>query len=202
MRRGRVEVLVCPFDAGNRDWRMGAGPEAVLAAGLVEALNREGFLTTSVDIEPPSDALPSELSTGFAVQREIVAATDAALGGGGFPVLLAGDCNASVGVIAGIQGRVADPAFVWCDAHADFHTPDSDAFGSLDSHGLAMLTGRAWTADASCWPTPPRGGRDHEPRSTHRMREGTARQSPGRGRSNHLAAPPSGRRDQRRDACA
>lgn len=47
-------------------------------------------------------------------------------------------------MIAGLQAGGLDPGFVWCDAHADFHTPATGRFGSLDCQGLAMLTGRAW----------------------------------------------------------
>lgn len=57
--------------------------------------------------------------------------------------MVAGDCNATVGVVAGLgsQKRVG---VLWLDAHADFETPDTDASGYLDGQGLAMLTGRCW----------------------------------------------------------
>ncbi len=138
-----VTVLVSSFDAGRRDWRMGAGPQQILATGLLEVLAADGVDTRSIEIEA-RDALPSELSRGFAVQREIADATADALSEGRLPILLSGDCNSSLGVVAGAQRNGASPAFVWCDAHADFHTPETDRFGSLDCQGLAMLTGRAW----------------------------------------------------------
>jgi arginase len=33
---------------------------------------------------------------------------------------------------------------VWLDAHGDFNTPETDAGGFLDGHGLAMAVGRCW----------------------------------------------------------
>lgn len=135
-----------PYDAGHYGWRMGRGPLALLDLGLADLLVSMGLEADHVEVSPESDALRSELSTGFSLHRQVRNITRATLEAHAFPLLLAGDCNVSLGVVAGHQQLELHPAFLWCDAHADFHTPNSDTFGSLDSHGLAMLTGRAWTA--------------------------------------------------------
>lgn len=41
---------------------------------------------------------------------------------------------------------------MWLDAHADFNTPDIDAPGFLDGHGLAMAVGRCWQTFPSIAP--------------------------------------------------
>jgi arginase len=41
---------------------------------------------------------------------------------------------------------------VWLDAHGDFNTPQSDAHGFLDGHGMAMAVGRSWHASTSSVP--------------------------------------------------
>src|SRR3954453_15135336 len=44
------------------------------------------------------------------------------------------------------------PGLAWFDAHGDFNTPETDAGGFLDGHGLAMCVGRCWTALTSAVP--------------------------------------------------
>jgi hypothetical protein len=38
----RVELIAVPYDSGRRGERMGAGPDHMLAAGLIEALRSSG----------------------------------------------------------------------------------------------------------------------------------------------------------------
>ena len=63
-----------------------------------------------------------------------------------FPLVLAGNCNAAVGVVAGLGPGAA---VLWCDAHADFNTPETTTGGFLDGMGLATVTGRCWTSMAA-----------------------------------------------------
>lgn len=53
-----VTVLVSSFDAGRRDWRMGTGPQQILATGLLEVLAADGVDTRSIQTEA-RDALPA-----------------------------------------------------------------------------------------------------------------------------------------------
>jgi arginase len=53
----------------------------------------------------------------------------------------AGDCTASIGVVAGLQARGVDPAVVWLDAHGDFNTWETTPSGFLGGMPLAMLAG-------------------------------------------------------------
>jgi arginase len=59
------------------------------------------------------------------------------------PLVLAGDCLTSLGLVAGLQRRHRDISLVWLDAHGDFNTPEISASGYLAGMSLAMLTGRA-----------------------------------------------------------
>src|SRR5206468_12877100 len=70
---------------------------------------------------------------------------------GRFPVVLSGNCGASLGVVGGLMqargGAAARPlGVVWMDAHGDFNTPDTSASGFLDGMSLAALVGRCWRA--------------------------------------------------------
>lgn len=187
MERGfLVTVIASAYDAGHRGRRMGAGPDALLAAGLNDELVERGAEVKVVEVAPDPSDWHSELRTGFALQRKIARVVIEARQANSLPVLLSGDCNASVGVIAGLQATGGKPAFLWCDAHADFHTPETDVFGSLDCHGLSMLTGRAWrtlSAQAGFRPLPDDqivlvGARDVDPAEEAALvRSGIARLS-------------------------
>lgn len=62
---------------------------------------------------------------------------------GSFPLVLSGNCNASVGTIAGLGPD--EVGIVWFDGHADFNTPETTVIGgSLDGMGLAIATGACW----------------------------------------------------------
>jgi len=58
------------------------------------------------------------------------------------PVVLAGDCLAPIGVLAGLQRRSIDPTLIWFDAHGDFHTWETTHSGFLGGMPLAMIVGR------------------------------------------------------------
>src|SRR5262249_19886505 len=69
---------------------------------------------------------------------------------GALPLVLSGNCNAAVGVLAGLQPT--RPAVVWFDAHGDYNTPETTVSGFLDGMALAIATGRCWRSLASTVP--------------------------------------------------
>ena len=58
------------------------------------------------------------------------------------PVSIAGDCGASLPVMAGLQRAGLDPVLVWLDAHGDFNTIETSPSGFLGGMPLAMMVGR------------------------------------------------------------
>jgi arginase len=136
-----IELISVPYDSALRNARMGAGPTRLIEAGLLDHLAAAGHGVTRTDIEAPSDALPAEIATGFQLMRRLAERIRAAGDGGRFPIVLAGNCNTSVGTVAGLDGPVA---VVWFDSHADFNTPETTPTGFLDGMGLATLVGRCW----------------------------------------------------------
>ncbi len=60
---------------------------------------------------------------------------------GNLPVVIAGDCTASIGVVAGLQQESGDFTLVWYDAHGDFNTPETTPSGFIGGMPLAMLCG-------------------------------------------------------------
>ena len=69
---------------------------------------------------------------------------DEAVFGDSLPLVVAGNCNVTLGVRAGLQRcGDSDAGLVWLDAHGDFNTPATTQTGYLDGMPLAMLCGRA-----------------------------------------------------------
>lgn len=58
------------------------------------------------------------------------------------PVVYAGDCVSTIGVLAGLARRGIAPTVVFFDAHGDFNTWETTPSGFLGGMPLAMLTGR------------------------------------------------------------
>lgn len=141
-----VDAILVPFDSARRGERMGAGPHALVAAGLVERLERAGHRVACDTVEPPAASWRAEIRTAFDLAAGIATRVRAARAAGRFPLVLAGNCNAALGVVAALG---AETSVVWCDAHADLNTPDTTTSGLLDGMSLAALTGRCWRAIAS-----------------------------------------------------
>lgn len=105
--------------------------------------------------EPPLDTLAADdwrvvraaLPDGQPTARmgmlydALAAEVAAALAAGERPVSLAGDCCATIGVMAGLQRAGLSPTLLWFDAHGDFNTWESTPSGFLGGMPLAMAVG-------------------------------------------------------------
>ena len=96
--------------------------------------------TATIEPPLPDDAVPSRVTVLHRAVADTVADTVA---GEARPLLLSGDCLASLAVAAGLQRRYREIAVVWLDAHGDFNTPAITTSGYLPGMPVAMLTGRA-----------------------------------------------------------
>ncbi len=114
-----VRVILAPYDAGQRGFRMGRGPEALISHGLKEALRATGPGISTVTVNP-HNASPFEVSTAFELDRLVAEEVRTALDAGEFPLVLSGNCNTAVGTIAG--ANTEDLGVIWLDAHPDFET--------------------------------------------------------------------------------
>jgi arginase len=77
-----------------------------------------------------------------ALCRALAAEVATVRAAGHLPVVIAGDCMASIGVVAGLQQETPDFTLVWYDAHGDFNTPETTPSGFVGGMPLAMLCGR------------------------------------------------------------
>jgi arginase len=147
----RVQIIIVPYDTARRDWRSGAGPEHLLRAGLAAHLRDRGHSIAEIEvIEADPSRPPAEIATGFELMRKVAVAVRAAREAGWFPLVLSGNCNASVGALSGLTP--SRRALFWFDAHGDLNTPDTTASGFLDGTGLATALGLCWTRLASLIP--------------------------------------------------
>lgn len=56
-------------------------------------------------------------------------------------VVIGGDCSVTVAALASLPGGTDDLAVVWCDAHADLHTPDTSPSGAFSGMALRAVLG-------------------------------------------------------------
>ncbi|QDE34503.1 arginase family protein [Microbacterium foliorum] len=56
-------------------------------------------------------------------------------------VVIGGDCSVTVAALAALPGGTDDLAVVWCDAHADLHTPDTSPSGAFSGMALRAVLG-------------------------------------------------------------
>jgi arginase len=136
-----VQLLAVPYDSGNYRARMGAGPEALLDAGLERALRENGHRVHTKVAELADDSWHAEIQTSFELMRMVSAAVRDARESGRLPIVLAGNCNTAVGTLAGLGAGVG---VAWFDAHGDFNTPETTTSGFLDGTAVAIITGRCW----------------------------------------------------------
>jgi arginase len=139
-----VTVIVAAFHAGAYRERVGNGPHFLLNNQLVDHLRDEDVDNRDIEVVEIGrvDAFEGEIGRSFEVKRRIAAAVKNAIEHNRFPLVLAGNCNATVGVYAGLPDKPTD--VVWFDAHPDFNTPDEVTGGYFDGMGVATLVGQAW----------------------------------------------------------
>jgi len=138
-----IHLIQVPYDSGHFDARMGRGPSHLVTHGAAERLRGAG-VTVCESVLRVENNFPTETAVTFDVLRETASAVREACADGMVPLVLAGNCNTTVGVVGGLQSP--DVGVIWLDAHADFSTPESSSTGFIDGMGVAMLTGRCWTA--------------------------------------------------------
>jgi len=131
-----VVLVQVPYHLGRRDAGLAKGVP-VLADTLAGELG-----ATRVAVEPKAEFC-NEIEASMDVVRALAHSVRDVVAEGSFPLVLAGNCNSSLGTVAGL-GSADDLGVVWFDAHGDFNTPDTTPTGFFDGMGLSMLTGTSW----------------------------------------------------------
>lgn len=129
-----AQILQIPYDSGRKNFRMGNGP-AHIAKQLVDS---KAVSTETITVEER----PFELGTTFRILRSLPDKVKQSISANRLPILLAGGCLNSLGGLSAIGPESS--ALIWCDAHADFNTPETTASGFIDGMALAAIAGRCW----------------------------------------------------------
>lgn len=149
----RFRLLEVPYDSGHRDARHGAGPAALSAAGAAERLATRGADVDHGRLDLGDDGgFTIEAAVGTEVMRRV--ALDVAAHPDRIPVVLAGNCGVTLGVVAGLRAATPERrvAVLWFAAHGDLQSPATSASGFFDGMGFAMMGGRCWQALAATVP--------------------------------------------------
>lgn len=125
------------------DERHGAstGPERFVQGGGEALLAARGVAVTVKRIER-GEPFRDSASASLAINRELQPVVRQAIAAGELPVVLAGSCDVSIGIVAAFEhGRCG---VVWIDAHGDFNTPESTVSGFFAGMSLAVITGHCY----------------------------------------------------------
>ena len=133
-----LELIAVPYDSGRRGYRMGRGPEHLLAEGLESTLEAAGHAVATHIIESNEEGAEA---VAFDLADRIAERVRAAEAHAALPIILAGNCISTLG---GLKGLQRDVALVWLDAHADLNTPETSPSGFLDGMALSVITGNAY----------------------------------------------------------
>lgn len=142
MAASSVTVIFSPYHVGLRDHRVGDGPNRIRKLGVIEQLEGLGLKVKFVELPPVEDDFEGEIGRSFEVLRRTSTAVANAKKDNSFPLVLSGNCMATVGVACG--SNLEDPGFIYFDAHDDMDTPSTNMNGYFDAMGLSMLAGKSW----------------------------------------------------------
>jgi arginase len=134
-----VSLIQVPYMLGDPEHGAADGPRRYLEGGAADLLRARGHRIDVELVERDGVGLMA-VSKGLApVVRRSVAA-------GRLPIVLAGSCDASLGVLAGLEHSSC--GVIWIDAHADFNTPESSVSGFFPGMSAAVIVGHC---HASLW---------------------------------------------------
>lgn len=137
----KIKFITVPYDSGHFNKRMGKGPIHIIESGLINHLRKLGHFVESEEIISKCDFL-TEIATTFELIEKISLCIESTIENKSFPIVLSGNCNASIGTIAGNNKNPL--GVLWFDAHGDCEIPETTTSGFLDGMGLSMLMGYSW----------------------------------------------------------
>jgi arginase len=145
----RVDLVTVPYRYDERGEGLGAGPDALLAAGLPEQLRAAGVELTGPHEARLNPSLQEEGRTALNIGRlgaDTARLVAMARRNGDGALVLAGDDTAAIGVVSGLKqaaGAGVAIGVVWVDAHGDFNTPETSFSGILAGMPVAIMAGLA-----------------------------------------------------------
>lgn len=136
-----ITLIISPYHVGQYQHRVGNGPERILQWNLLPQLEALGLKVHLSEIPPVND-FEGEIGRSFEILRRTSILVSQAKAANSFPIILSGNCMATVGVACGLG--IKQLGFVYFDAHDDMETPSTNENGYLDAMGLTMLGGQSF----------------------------------------------------------
>jgi arginase len=134
-------LIQVPYHAGDDRHPSSAGPARLVEGGAVDVLTAQGHGVT-VEVVDRGGPFRDTASSSAAVNKQVATKVRSALEAERLPLVVAGSCVTSQGVLAGFDHSRCGA--VWIDAHADFNTPDSAVSGFFPGMSLAIVTGHCF----------------------------------------------------------
>lgn len=133
-----VALIQVPYMLGDDRHPAAGGPSRILAGGLESRLAAHGARADVAVVDRGSE-FADTATASRAVNRGLARIVRQSVAAARFPIILAGSCDAAIGVVAGLND--ADCGVIWADAHGDFNTPETTLTGFFAGMSLAIVTG-------------------------------------------------------------
>jgi arginase len=140
-------IVSVPYRYDEPHQGLGAGPDALIEAGLSDELRSAGMVvrdTLTAQLDPAArEAGRTAVNIGT-LGASTASLVSQALRDGCPALVLTGDDTAAVGVVSGVQmakGAEARIGVIWLDAHGDFNTPETSYSGILAGMSLSIIAG-------------------------------------------------------------
>lgn len=137
----QICLIQVPYMIGDDRHGASQGPQRFLEAGADKRLAAAGIAVTVERVER-GEPFRDSASASLAVSKRLAGAVRQAIAAGRLPLVLAGSCDVSKGVLSGFDH--ARCGVVWIDAHGDFNTPESTISGFFAGMSLAVVTGHGY----------------------------------------------------------
>jgi arginase len=146
----QLDFISVPYDSGKYNTGMGQGPGCILSTGVANQIRESGHNVNEQTIVYPEEERLTDIQSAFKLNSMLANAVSQTVKRGSFPIILAGNCIASVGALSGLQNK--QTAVLWLDAHGDFNTPETTQSGYLDGMALSVVCGHCWKSLAAADP--------------------------------------------------
>ena len=136
-----ISLIQAPYMIGDEYQGGSKGPSRFVEAGAEELLAARGA-TVFVERIERGKPFRDSVSASLAVNKQLASAVQQAMGAGRFPLVLAGSCDAPIGILAGFEHKKC--GVIWFDAHGDFNTPETTISGFFGGMTLAVVAGHCY----------------------------------------------------------
>jgi arginase len=170
-----VSLIQVPYILGDERLGPSKGPQCLVRAGAEKLLAAKS-VAVSMERVDRGEPFRDSGNASLAVGKRLAPVVRRAIEAGQFPLVLAGGCDVSKGILSGFDHEHC--GVVWFDAHGDFNTPETTISGYLDGMSMAVITGHCyrnyWAQIGNSTPVPERatlmlGVRDLDPAEKERL---------------------------------